>query len=98
MCACRCTKFSTRVPTFKIGLDSTVLMSGAKIAAWRPRRALARDFVNFTLPLGRSPSLLDEPRFILGKKAEVSKRQYSSKAKGFNIRDFFTAKNTVHQI
>jgi hypothetical protein len=29
------------------------------------------------------------------KKAEISKRQYSSKAKGFNIRDFAVVKNTV---
>ena len=29
------------------------------------------------------------------KKAEVSKRQYSSKAKNSNVRDFATAKNTV---
>ena len=27
MCACRCTKFSARVPTFKIGLDSTIVLN-----------------------------------------------------------------------
>jgi hypothetical protein len=44
------------------------------------------------------PSLSDA-RFIRIKKAEVSKRQYSSKAKGSNmgsnVRDFVAAKNTV---
>ena len=39
-----------------------------------------------------------EARFIYQKKAEVSKRQYSSKAKGSNICDFSTAKNTVQPL
>jgi hypothetical protein len=30
--------------------------------------------------------------------AEVSKRQYSSKAKSSNVRDFLAAKNTVRQV
>jgi hypothetical protein len=34
-------------------------------------------------------------RFIRQNKAEVSKRQYSSKAKGSNVRDFFVTKSTV---
>jgi hypothetical protein len=51
-----------------------------------------------TPPLGFDslPSLSDVgARFILRNKAEVSKRQYSSKAKGSNVRDFLAAKNTV---
>ena len=36
-----------------------------------------------------------EARFIPQKKAEVSKRQYSSKAKGFNIHYFASVKDTV---
>jgi hypothetical protein len=36
-----------------------------------------------------------EPRFIRPAQAEVSKRQYSSKANGSNVRDFLAAKNTV---
>ena len=39
---------------------------------------------------------LEHPRFMRKYKAEVSKRQYSSKAKGSNIRDFAVTKNTVH--
>jgi hypothetical protein len=35
-------------------------------------------------------------RFIPQKKAEVSKRQYSSKAKGSNVHDFLVTKYTVH--
>ena len=37
----------------------------------------------------------NEPRFIPQKKAEVSKRQYSSKAKGSNVRDFLPVIGTV---
>ena len=39
-----------------------------------------------------------EPRFILHLKAEVSKVDYSSKAKSSNVRDFAAAKNTVHSV
>ena len=39
--------------------------------------------------------VFDSARFIFQKKAEVSKRQYSSKAKGSNVRDFLAAENTV---
>ena len=38
---------------------------------------------------------LELSRFIRQKKAEVSKRQYSSKAKGSNVRNFVVTKNTV---
>ena len=41
------------------------------------------------------PSRTFEPLAFNEKKAEVSKRQYSSKAKGSNVRDFPAAKNTV---
>ena len=43
-----------------------------------------------------SAFFMREPRFIRIKKADVSKRQYSSKAKSSNVRDFAAAKNTVH--
>jgi hypothetical protein len=36
-----------------------------------------------------------EARFLRKKKAEVTKRQYSSKAKSYNVRDFVAAKSTV---
>jgi hypothetical protein len=39
--------------------------------------------------------LESQPRFIYQKKAQVSKRQYSSKAKGFNVRDFLPIIGTV---
>ena len=42
------------------------------------------------------PSLSD-PRFIPQKKAEVSKRQYSSNAKSSNVHDFLPIKNTVRE-
>ena len=37
-----------------------------------------------------------EPRFIALAQAEVSKRQYSSKAKSSNVRDFLPVIGTVH--
>jgi hypothetical protein len=36
-----------------------------------------------------------EARFICRNKAEVSKRQYSSKDKSSNVRDFAAARSTV---
>jgi hypothetical protein len=54
----------------------------------RARAARARRFDSL-------PSLSDEACFIPQKKAKVSKRQYSSKANGSNVRDFAAAKNTV---
>ena len=77
-----------------------------KISAWRARGARARVSVNFRkfspcmarawrARAGLTVYPPSRPRFIYQKKAEVSKRQYSSKAKGFNVRDFATAKNTV---
>ena len=40
-----------------------------------------------TLELLAFDEAFDEPRFIPRKKAEISKRQYSSKAKGSNVRE-----------
>jgi hypothetical protein len=42
----------------------------------------------WTLELLAFDEAFDEPPFILKKKAEVSKRQYSSKDKSSNVRDF----------
>jgi len=41
-----------------------------------------------TLELLAFDEAFDEPSFILRKKAGVSKQQYSSKDKSFNVRDF----------
>ena len=49
-----------------------------------------------TLELLAFDEAFDEPRFILGKKAEVSKRQYSSKDKSFNVCNFFVPSVQYH--